>query len=289
MAKESKVSKAQVKGSEQTLDESTSAPQTSVTEPTTHDDHSTKTTAVKPPPSKSKKTKSKTKKPTKPTNKGPLEGEIPEMERSQPETLTPHVSSQKEHVVSTWTPPYESLPSLESMINSPSPRAFSLSTPLTSSPIPPTIIPLFEAIEIQTQNKPSHQHITESTPSTLAVSDPIQLANPQTTEEDTPLEFPEILVGSSSGAATTDVGSTDLHLDNSFISKTPLKATTTVSTKVTTGVFKLTSGVLSKVSSFEEESPQNQEQGASTNENFETPPVSKADTTTSGGISDDPI
>ncbi|MFS8002217.1 hypothetical protein Hanom_Chr13g01199491 [Helianthus anomalus] len=166
------------------------------------------TTVVQPPPSIPKK---KSTNPTKPTNKGPLEYEILEvnpvttpislettvatssqqLERSQPETTTPHDSSQKEHVASTWTPQYEVLPSLESKLNSPPPMANSLSKPLPTSPIPPTIIPLFEAIEIQTQNNPSHQHITESTTFTLVVSEPIQFANPQIAEEDIPLEFPE--------------------------------------------------------------------------------------------------
>ncbi|XP_021975328.1 uncharacterized protein LOC110870455 [Helianthus annuus] len=204
-----------------------------------------------------------------------------QLERSPPKTSTPRDSSQKEHVVSTGAPQYEVLPSLESMLNSLSPWANSLSTPLSISPIPPSIIPLFDAIEIQTQSSPSHQHITESTTSTLAVSEPIQLVNPQTTEEATPLEFHEILAGSSSGTATTDVGSTDLHLDTSFINKNPLKATTAEATKVSTGE-------ISKVTTAEG-SPRYREKGASVDENLETPPVSTADTTTTGGKLDDPI
>ncbi|MFS7917027.1 hypothetical protein Hanom_Chr03g00184301 [Helianthus anomalus] len=57
MAKESKVSKTKAKKSKQILDESISAPQTSIVELIAHGDHSTTTTAVKPPPSKSQKTK----------------------------------------------------------------------------------------------------------------------------------------------------------------------------------------------------------------------------------------
>ncbi|MFS7960759.1 hypothetical protein Hanom_Chr08g00706791 [Helianthus anomalus] len=68
----------------------------------------------------------------------------------------------------------------------------------------------------------------------MVVSEPTQLVISQTAEEATPLEFHEIR--SSSGAATTDVGSTDLHLGSSFILKTPLKATTADATKVSTGV-----------------------------------------------------
>ncbi|MFS7945148.1 hypothetical protein Hanom_Chr06g00520741 [Helianthus anomalus] len=123
----------------------------------------------------------------------------------------------------------------------------------------------------------------------MVVSDPPQLVIPQIAEEVTPQEFQEIVVGSSSGAATTDVGSTDLHLDSSFISKTPLKAISSMGTKVSTGVFKLTTGVLSKVTTAEERSRQYQEQGASVDETLEIPPGSKADTTTTGEKSDDPI
>ncbi|MFS7918117.1 hypothetical protein Hanom_Chr03g00197091 [Helianthus anomalus] len=79
MAKESKVSKIKAKGAKHTLDESTSTPQASVAEPTTHGDHNTTTTIMKPPLSKSKKTNTKTKNPTKPKNKGPLEDEIQEV------------------------------------------------------------------------------------------------------------------------------------------------------------------------------------------------------------------
>ncbi|MFS7930878.1 hypothetical protein Hanom_Chr04g00349431 [Helianthus anomalus] len=94
----------------------------------------------------------------------------------------------------------------------------------------------------------------------MVVSERVQLDIPQTVEEVTPLEFHEILDGSSSGGATTNVESTDLHLDSSFISKTPLKETTV-----------------------------NQEKGASASDDLESIPITKADTTTSGGNSDDPI
>ncbi|MFS7947401.1 hypothetical protein Hanom_Chr06g00547851 [Helianthus anomalus] len=160
------------------------------------------------------------------------------------------------------------------MLKSLSPRAMSLSTPIPSSPLRPTLIPLFEAIDTQTISNPSHQHITESITSTIVVSEPVQIAIPQTVEEATPLEFHEILEGISSGAAITNVESIDLHLDSSFISKTPLKATTAVATKVSTAV---------------EGSPQNQDKGASANDDLESTPITKADTTTSGGNSGDPI
>ncbi|MFS7929288.1 hypothetical protein Hanom_Chr04g00330741 [Helianthus anomalus] len=286
MAKESNVSKTQAKGNEQILDESTSAPQTFVAEPTAPGDHNTKTTYVKPPPAKPKNTKTKSKKPTKPNKMGPLEDEIPEVnprttqmsletttttssqhvERSQPIDLTPHVSSQKEHVVNIGTPQYEAMPSFESMLKSPSPRALSLSTPLPSSPIPPTLVPLFEAIDIQTQSSPSHQHITESTTPEMTMTDPVQSAIPQTVKEVTPIEFTETLDGSSSGADTTNFESTYLNLDSSFISKAPLKATTVVATTVTT----------SRVGS-----PPNQDKEAFIFDDFESTPITKTNTTTS--------
>ncbi|MFS7918655.1 hypothetical protein Hanom_Chr03g00203671 [Helianthus anomalus] len=211
-----------------------------------------------------------------------------QLKRFTPKTSTPHASSQKEHVVSTGTPQYQVLPSLEGMLNNLSPQVSSLATPLSTSQIPSSIIPLFDAIEIQTQSSPSHQHITNSTTATLAVSEPIQLVNPQITEEVKPLEFYKILASSSNGAATTDVGSTDLHLGSSFINKTHLKATTADTTNVSTGVFKLTTGEISKVTTVEGR-PQYREKGALVDENLETPPVSTANTTTTGGKSDDPI
>ncbi|MFS7940773.1 hypothetical protein Hanom_Chr05g00468321 [Helianthus anomalus] len=94
----------------------------------------------------------------------------------------------------------------------------------------------------------------------MAVSDKIQLAIPQTVEEATPLDIHEFLVGSSSGAATTDVGSTDLHLDIDYIIKSPLKATSIMATKVTTGVFKRSTGVFSEVST-DEGSPRTKNKG----------------------------
>ncbi|MFS7968902.1 hypothetical protein Hanom_Chr09g00802931 [Helianthus anomalus] len=112
------------------------------------------------------------------------------------------------------------------MLKIPSPKAMSLSTPQLSPQISPTILPLFKAIDIQIHSSPSHEHITESITPTMTVSDPLQYAIPQTVGEATPLEFYETLAGSSSGATTTNVESIDLHLDFSFISKTPLKATT---------------------------------------------------------------
>ncbi|MFS8033901.1 hypothetical protein Hanom_Chr17g01574941 [Helianthus anomalus] len=94
----------------------------------------------------------------------------------------------------------------------------------------------------------------------MSVSETTQLAIPQTVEELTLLEFQEIPINSSSGAATTGVGSTDLHLDSGYINQTPLKATTADAIKVPTSVFQLTTGVFTKVSNAEG-SPQYQKKG----------------------------
>ena len=67
MAKESDVFKTEAEGNEEILDESTTAPQTSVAEPTALGDHSTTTTAVKPPPTKLKRPKQNPKSPPKPS------------------------------------------------------------------------------------------------------------------------------------------------------------------------------------------------------------------------------
>ncbi|MFS8025269.1 hypothetical protein Hanom_Chr16g01472981 [Helianthus anomalus] len=96
----------------------------------------------------------------------------------------------------------------------------------------------------------------------LTESDASIFAYPSTVEEVTPLVLQVTLCGSSSGAATTDVRSTDLNLDSGYITKSLLKATSVVATKVTIDVFKLTTGVLSMVST-DEGSPQYQDKGSS--------------------------
>ncbi|KAJ0715479.1 hypothetical protein HanPI659440_Chr13g0501601 [Helianthus annuus] len=111
-------------------------------------------------------------------------------------------------------------------------------------------------------------------PQQMTVSDSVQSAIPQTVEEATPLEFYETLVGSSGGAATINVESTVLQLDSSFISKTLLKETTVMATKVTTAPVG---------------SPQNQEKGAFASYDLESTPITKENTTTSGGNLDDPV
>ncbi|KAJ0600577.1 hypothetical protein HanIR_Chr03g0118691 [Helianthus annuus] len=187
---------------------------------------------------------------------------------------TSHESSQKDHVGITGTPHHEALLSFESMLKSPSPGAMSLSAPQPSSAIPTTIIPLFEIIDIQTQNSLSHQHITKSITQQMTVSEPIQSANPQTVEEDTPHEFYKTLGGISSGATTTTGEPIGFLLDNGYITKTPLKATTVEATTVT---------------SVPVGSPQNQEKGAFVYDHMETSLVIKTNTTTSGRNSNDPI
>ncbi|MFS8033367.1 hypothetical protein Hanom_Chr17g01568751 [Helianthus anomalus] len=102
----------------------------------------------------------------------------------------------------------------------------SLSTPQPSSPIPPTFIPLLDAIETQIQFSSSHPPIIESTLPQVTESEQSQSTNPQETiEEATPLEFQETLGGSSSGVATTTGEPFGFQLDSGYIFKTPLKAT----------------------------------------------------------------
>ncbi|MFS7940310.1 hypothetical protein Hanom_Chr05g00462931 [Helianthus anomalus] len=129
----------------------------------------------------------------------------------------------------------------------------SLSTPIPSPIIlPQSIIPLLHAVVIaQTQTSSSLSPITESIPPQVTGSDAYTSAIPATTEEVTPPELQVTLGGSSSGAATTTDGSTDLQLDSCFKNKTPLK----------------------EISSM------------ATSDSF---PKSHIDTTTAGGDSDDP-
>ena len=86
-------------------------------------------------------------------------------------------------------------------------------------------------------------------------SDALTSAIPATAEEVTPPELQVTLGGSSSGAATTTDGSTDLQLDSCFINKTPLKAISSMATSVTTSELILTTGTIKGLSSAEERSP----------------------------------
>ena len=152
-------SKTKAEVPEQNLADNT-APQVSAAEPTAPGDHSSTTTALKPTPAITKRTKKKTsRKPPKPKTKASLEDEIPETmpvtaqksqittaatssqqleERSQPQPQTPPASSQKDQVVTTGTPNYEALDPLGSIFHSPDPKDMSLSTPIPS----PIIMPL---------------------------------------------------------------------------------------------------------------------------------------------------
>ncbi|XP_022006796.1 neurofilament heavy polypeptide-like [Helianthus annuus] len=96
MDKESMVSKTLAKEDDPILDESRSAAQTSVAEPTAPVDHDTTAGVVKPTLAKSKKKPATSKKPTKTKqNKaGPLEDEIPEVQDTQAD-----IKAIKEHLV----------------------------------------------------------------------------------------------------------------------------------------------------------------------------------------------
>ncbi|MFS7918062.1 hypothetical protein Hanom_Chr03g00196491 [Helianthus anomalus] len=103
----------------------------------------------------------------------------------------------------------------------------------------------------QTLYSSSQPPITENILQQVTKSDSSIFANPSTVEEATPLELHVTLDGSSSGATTTAVESSYLHMDSSYISRTPLKATTANAIKVATSVFQLPIGVLNKISNAE--------------------------------------
>ncbi|KAJ0801676.1 hypothetical protein HanPI659440_Chr03g0119881 [Helianthus annuus] len=236
----------------------TTAPQVSAAEPTALGDHSSTTTALKPTPAITKKTKKKiSRKPPKPKTKATLEDEIPEPlpvttqmsptttaatssqqmeERSPPLPQTPPASSQKDQVVNTGTPQYEALDPIGSIFLSPDPNDMSLSTPLSSPlTLPQSIIPLLHAVDIaQTQTSSSQSPITESILPQVTGSDTCTSAIPATIEEVTLQELQVIPDSSSSGAATTSVEPNGLHLDSGYINKTPLKAIPSIAPLKTT-------------------------------------------------------
>ncbi|KAJ0435716.1 hypothetical protein HanIR_Chr17g0896381 [Helianthus annuus] len=304
--------KLKTKEAEQVLETATD-PQETTAEPTALGDQSSTPIALKPTPATTKKTKRKPSgKPTKPKTKTTLEDEIPEqlpvttqkspettaatssqqlVERSQPQPQTPLASSQKDQVVSTGTPQYEALGPLGSIFRSPDPKDMSLSTPIPSPIIlPQSIIPLLHAVDIaQTQTSSSQSPITKSIPPQVTGSDVNTSVIQATVEEVTPPELQVALGGSSSGAATTTDGSTDIQLDSCYIIKTPLKAISSMATSVTTSKLSLAAGNIKGSSVAEERSPQYQEKGASMDDFWATAPKSHIDTTTAGGDSDDPV
>ncbi|MFS8033850.1 hypothetical protein Hanom_Chr17g01574401 [Helianthus anomalus] len=97
-----------------------------------------------------------------------------QLERSPP-NQTPVKSTQKDQVLSTGTPHHEADISLESLFHSPSPRATSLSSPQPSTPIPPTFLLLFDAIETQIHLSPYHSLVKESTLSYVTQSEQFNL------------------------------------------------------------------------------------------------------------------
>ncbi|KAJ0857104.1 hypothetical protein HanRHA438_Chr13g0586191 [Helianthus annuus] len=135
----------------------------------------------------------------------------------------------------------------------------------------------------------SKSPITESTLPQVTGSDTHTSTIPATIEEVTLQELQVIPDSSSSGAATTSVGSTDLHLASCFINQTPLKAIPSIAPLITTSESVMTTGTFKRLSSAEGRRPQYQEQGASMNDFWDSIPKSHNDTTTAGGESDDPI
>ncbi|KAJ0871091.1 hypothetical protein HanRHA438_Chr11g0508201 [Helianthus annuus] len=167
----------------------------------------------------------------------------------------------------------------------------SLSTPLSSPlTLPQSMLPLLQAVNIaQTQTSSSQSPITESILPQVTGSEVYTSAIPATTEEVTLQELQVTPVSSSSGAATTNVEPTGLHLDSGYIHKTPLKAISSIVPLRTTSEVVMPTGTFRRLSSAEERNPQYQEQGASMNDFWDSVPKSHIGTTTAGGDSDDPI
>ncbi|KAJ0445403.1 hypothetical protein HanIR_Chr16g0842511 [Helianthus annuus] len=155
---------------------------------------------------------------------------------------------------------------------------------------PPQTKLLLDAVDLaQTQTSSSQTPVNENIPQQVTGSCVSIIAYPPTTEEVTLQEIQVLPVSSSIGAATTGVGSTDLHLASCFINKTHLKAISSPATVISTAVFVPTPGSIKRMTIAEERSPQYQEKGASVDDFCETFPKSTADTTTASGKSDDPI
>ncbi|KAJ0589067.1 hypothetical protein HanIR_Chr04g0181861 [Helianthus annuus] len=148
----------------------TTAPQVSAAEPTALGDQSSRPTVLKPTPTKPKRLyKKKNQKPPKPIKMATLEDEIPELmpvttqmsqvttaasssqqlvQISQPISITPPASSQKEQVVHKGPPHHDALDTLVSIIHSSMPGATLISTPTITSSIPPKTQLLLDAIDL---------------------------------------------------------------------------------------------------------------------------------------------
>ena len=127
-----------------------------------------------------------------------------QLEKS-PTSQTPHASSPQDHVVSPGVTHHVADISLESLLTSPSPGATTLITSQPTPSIPPTIIPLFEAIDKTLAATSSTQSpITECIPQHVTGPEKSQPASTQT-EEGTPFELLVTQGGLSSKAATTAV------------------------------------------------------------------------------------
>ncbi|MFS7913999.1 hypothetical protein Hanom_Chr02g00148291 [Helianthus anomalus] len=179
------------------------------------------------------------------------------VERSQPMPQTPPVSSKKEQVVQQGTPHYEALESFDSIFHSPTPGANLLSTPILTSQVPPTILPLLNTLDKdQTQISSSQQPITENMPQQVTESDLPAIVNQSTVEEVTPLELQVTPSGIPSEAATTSVEPTGLHLVSGYINKTSLESIPSITPLLSASEFVLTTGNIKRLSSVEGRRPQ---------------------------------
>ncbi|MFS8033998.1 hypothetical protein Hanom_Chr17g01576061 [Helianthus anomalus] len=182
-----------------------------------------------------------------------------------PPIQTPHISSQKDSVVSIGGPNPEFDYSLEHLYSSPAPGDDSLSTPPPTN-ILTTLKPLLNVIDKTALNTPSSSlsPITKGMLPHVTRPCPHIIVNSQA-EASTALVSQVKLGGFSSEVATKTIGTTVSQVGSGCIAKTFLKETTVKSVIV----YSLSVG-----------SPHNQEQEAF---------GSKPSTTTFGGNSDNPI
>ncbi|MFS7973185.1 hypothetical protein Hanom_Chr09g00853641 [Helianthus anomalus] len=204
---------------------------------------------------------------------------------SQPITITPPASSQKEQVVHKGPPHYDALDTLVSIIHSSMPGANPLSTPTITSKIPPKAQLLLDAIDLnQALLSPSQSPVNENMPQQMTERVVSFIANPPTKHEEfTPTELQVTLCGNPSEAATTTVEPTGLQLDSGYINKTSLEAIPYIAPLPTTSGFIYPTGYIKRLSSVEGRRPQYQEKGASVVNVWSKLPTSTTDKTTANG------
>ncbi|MFS8033093.1 hypothetical protein Hanom_Chr17g01565411 [Helianthus anomalus] len=153
--------------------------------------------------------------------------------QTSPPNHTPHLSSQKDNVVSKGEPSEEGDDSPEYLFSSPSPKATSLFTPPPTKILPLTFQSLLDVIDKTGLCKPSscQPQITKSLPQQVSGASSEIIASPQA-KAIIPLVSQETLEGVSSESATKIAKTTVSQLDSGYITKTSLRETTVESTIV---------------------------------------------------------